>query len=186
MAQNLRNFALINPVFSLFYNFMTFKHIFIALAVVLFAGIQAVSAQGEAKPKPAAWPERDAFHKVMAGTFHPAEEGNFEPIKKRSQEMADAAAAWQKSTIPAELASQANLKPTLDKLAKDSQALNEQVKAGAADADILKSLSALHDTFHTIVGLCRPGEHGEHENHAGGNGKGKGKGQGKGKGKGGK
>jgi hypothetical protein len=152
---------------------MNVKFFFIALIAFAVAGIQSASAQAKIT-----WPERDAFHKVMAGTFHPAEEGNFDPIKTRSQEMVDAATAWQKSAIPTELASQANLKPTLEKLTKDSEALHKLIKGGATNEDILKNLSALHDTFHTIVGLCRPGEHDEHGEHHGGK-KGKGKGKGK-------
>jgi len=38
----------------------------------------------------------DDFHEVMAKTFHPAEEGKLEPIRNRSQEMQDKAAAWEK------------------------------------------------------------------------------------------
>ena len=35
--------------------------------------------------------------------------------------------------------------------------LDAKIKAGAKDEEIVKDLSALHDVFHTIVGLCRPG-----------------------------
>ena len=47
-----------------------------------------------------AWTELKEFHKVMAATFHPAEEGDFKPIRERSGEMALKAMAIQKGRIP--------------------------------------------------------------------------------------
>lgn len=46
------------------------------------------------------WKEKDQFHTVMSQTFHPAEEGNFKPIRARIDEMLSKAQAWQKSSIP--------------------------------------------------------------------------------------
>ena len=36
---------------------------------------------------PTEWKEKDDFHKVMASTFHPMEDGNFNPIQEKSQEL---------------------------------------------------------------------------------------------------
>ena len=43
---------------------------------------------------------------------------------------------------------------SVNKLAKDSKALDKLVKSKASDVKITKALNGLHDTFHTIVGLC--------------------------------
>ena len=97
-------------------------------------------------PKPdtfAAWPEIKTFHKVMSQTFHPSEEGNLQPIKERSAEMAEKANALKMAKIPAQF----NKKEIV-------ASVNKLVKSKASDVKITKALNGLHDTFHTIVGLC--------------------------------
>lgn len=100
------------------------------------------------------WKEKDDFHKVMATTFHPMEEGNFNPIKEKSQEMYEKAVAWQKSAIPAGVDKKKS-KKVLKKLVKKTKALNEKIKAGATDSVIQTDLTELHDLFHELVGLCK-------------------------------
>jgi superoxide dismutase len=110
----------------------------------------------EATAKPdifAAWPEIKTFHKVMSQTFHPSEEGNLQPIKERSAEMAEKANALKAAKIPAEF-NKKEIVASVNKLAKDSKALDKLVKSKASDDKITKALNGLHDTFHTIVGLC--------------------------------
>lgn len=48
------------------------------------------------------WAELKTFHGVMSQTFHPSEDGNLEPIKTRSGEMAEKANILAKSVIPTE------------------------------------------------------------------------------------
>jgi len=99
------------------------------------------------------WPEKDAFHDIMSQTFHPAEEGKFDPIKQRIGEMVTKAKAWQKSNAPAEL-KKPEIKEGLDKLVKGSKSLEKSIKKGATDAEIKTQLTALHDVYHGVVGLC--------------------------------
>ncbi|TAE52469.1 MAG: hypothetical protein EAZ89_08385 [Bacteroidetes bacterium] len=103
------------------------------------------------------WAELKTFHGVMSETFHPSEDGNLEPIKSRSGEMVQKASALTSSAIPAAFNTPAILKAA-KQLKKGSKALDKMVKAKASDAQITQSLSALHDVFHEIVGLCS-GEH---------------------------
>ena len=70
------------------------------LSVIIIAAALVVSKSANSQEK-AKWAEKDAFHKVMSETFHPAEEGKLEPIRKRSQEMMDVAIAWKNLTAPA-------------------------------------------------------------------------------------
>jgi hypothetical protein len=105
------------------------------------------------------WKEKSDFHAVMSQTFHPVEEGNFAPIKARSQELLDKAKAWKKSSIPADFAQIKGIKTSLKQLVSGAKLLNKQVKGNASDEVIKKELTALHDVFHTIVGLCKGEKH---------------------------
>jgi hypothetical protein len=40
-------------------------------------------------------------------------------------------------------------------LKKETKKVNDMVQRKQSDAEIKKSLAALHDTFHKIVGLCK-------------------------------
>ena len=61
-----------------------------SLAIVLFVlAANTISAQSTFEK----WPAIKAFHEVMSQTFHPSEEGNLEPIKTRSEELMNSAAA---------------------------------------------------------------------------------------------
>jgi hypothetical protein len=119
--------------------------------IVLLAGI-TLSASAHAQSK-ANWKEMNDFHGVMSTTFHPAEEGDLEPIKKRSQEMIDKAVAWQQSTAPEGYDKKA-AEETLKKLVKESRNLHKMIKAGSPDKEIVAKLTALHDIFHEIMEKC--------------------------------
>lgn len=99
------------------------------------------------------WPAIKEFHGVMSQTFHPAEEGNFAPIKTRSGEMMSKAALVLKSDIPEEFRRKAIL-ASAERLQLKSKALHKLVISSGSDTAILKSITDLHDTFHEIVGLC--------------------------------
>ncbi len=103
---------------------------------------------------PAEWKEKDEFHKVMAQTFHPVEDGNYNPIRERSNEMYQKAVAWQKSAVP-EGYNKKKISKILKKLVKESKELDKKIKAGTTDAEIKADLTELHDIFHEIVGLCK-------------------------------
>jgi hypothetical protein len=141
------------------------KKLFYTLLIALSANF--ANAQNKAT-----WKELKDFHTVMSQTFHPAEEGNLKPIRERSAEMVKAAEAWKKSTIPADYKNVKDIQETLSKLVDGSKNLDKQVNAKASDAELKTSITALHDVFHTIVGLCRPGQdehkgqgHDEHDGH---------------------
>lgn len=99
------------------------------------------------------WSQMDELHHVMSATFHPMEKGNLVPIKSRSAELAAKAKLVATSSFPARFDSP-SIRSTAKKLAKDSKALDKMIQKGANDAAITSRLTALHDTFHEIVGLC--------------------------------
>jgi hypothetical protein len=125
------------------------KHILFASILFVF-GTLVSSAQSTEK---ATWKEKDAFHEVMSKTFHPAQEGKFDAIRSRSAEMFQKALAWQESKAPATI-DRAALAVKFDELVKGANALNKLVLDKADNATILKSLTALHDVFHSIVEKC--------------------------------
>jgi superoxide dismutase len=100
------------------------------------------------------WEELHQYHVVMAETFHPAEEGNLEPIRTRSGEMVEKAIALQKGKIPASF-NTPEVKKTIADLVKGSEEVNKLVQKKAGDKVVLERLTALHDTFHIIQGLCK-------------------------------
>ncbi|MFY9610767.1 MAG: DUF2911 domain-containing protein [Blastocatellia bacterium] len=100
------------------------------------------------------WSELSLFHDVMSQTFHPMEEGDLKPIRIRAGEMAAKARQWADSKPPT-IYDKPEIKANLTKLADESKALAALVEAKASDTKINESLTALHDRFHAIVGLCR-------------------------------
>jgi hypothetical protein len=128
------------------------------ISALLLTVVLSVSATAQKK---AEWKEMHDFHTVMGGTFHPAEEGNMEPIKTRSQEMVDKAVAWEKSTPPEGYNKKA-VAGTLKKLVEGSKELHQMVKSKATDKELLDKLSSLHDVFHEIMEKCTDKE--QHKN----------------------
>jgi hypothetical protein len=124
------------------------KHLKTVAVLSLIFVANTISAQSTFEK----WPAIKGFHEVMSQTFHPAEEGNFAPIKARSEEMMTKAALLQKD-IPKEFKTDA-IVASVGKLETKSAALNKLVASKADDKVILKSITELHDTFHEIVGLC--------------------------------
>lgn len=128
---------------------------FLFAAIALFF-ISFASAQDKD------WKEKNEFHKVMSQTFHPAEEGNLAPIKSKIAEMQAKAVAFQKSEIPAELPNKEEIKKNLDELVNGTKVLAKKIKKNASDEVIKTQLTALHDVFHKIVGLCSAEDKHEH------------------------
>lgn len=124
------------------------KHLKTFLALTLIFVANTISAQSTFEK----WPAIKEFHEVMSQTFHPAEEGNFDPIKARSEEMMKKAALLQ-TDIPVEFKTDAIL-ASAGRLETKSAALHKLVISNATNDVIFKSINDLHDIFHEIVGLC--------------------------------
>ncbi|TNE51970.1 MAG: hypothetical protein EP344_16200 [Bacteroidetes bacterium] len=126
----------------------------ILLSGILTLFVLALSMpQAQAQNMFEAWPALSDFHKVMAQTFHPAEDGDFAPIRNRSMEMVKQAKMLKKSSVPAQY-NTPEIRNAVAILAKDSKKLHKRIQKGAADDEVKTQLFALHDTFHKIVGLC--------------------------------
>ena len=118
------------------------------LFILVFSAFSfSVSAQK------AAWKELDEYHAVMAATFHPAEEGNLQPVLTRAGELAEKATVLKKSTIPTDYQKE-GVKASVDLLAKESTDLAKMVKDKKPEAELKKAIFALHDRFHEVMEKC--------------------------------
>ncbi len=127
--------------------------VLIVISIISFQFVQAQSIMDK-------WPELKSFHSIMSQTFHPREEGNLQPIKERSKEMMEKATQLADSKIPLEYKTDAIVK-AVEQLKSDTKKLHKMIGNKASDKEIIAALSALHDVFHQIVGLCKK----ENEQH---------------------
>ena len=126
------------------------KYLFISVFCLLLSP----TAFGQNKP---AWKQMEAFHQVMAQTFHPAEEGNMDPVKTRIDELVKAAVTWQRSPLPKGY-SKVAVSESLDQLVATAKKLRKTIRTEAADEEIFAQLNDLHDRFHEVQEKCRDGE----------------------------
>jgi hypothetical protein len=102
------------------------------------------------------WKEMNAFHAVLAATFHPAkDQKNVKPLREKADALAAAARAWTASTPPAACADAAT-RSTVAAISTDALAIGNQVLANAADAELTKAITELHDKFETVEKKCAP------------------------------
>lgn len=118
--------------------------------LVLLAGISVAVAQSS-QPE---WKEMKAFHAIMSPIFHPAEEGNFVPLKTKSDSLMMIAKSWYASPVPANY-KPVETKETLKKLVKEIALVHKAVKANKDDKELMKLLKEAHDTFHKVAGECK-------------------------------
>jgi len=127
------------------------KSIFRVFVIVLAMLPAAAFAQEKKSPS---WPELKKFHSYMSSTFHPAEEGDFKPLKIKVDSMLIAAKVWQASEIPSNY-KPVETKETLFKLVDQLTTLKAAVDANADDEKLKTMITDSHDIFHKIVGECK-------------------------------
>lgn len=127
------------------------KYIKSLLAVVAFLTFSSVSAQAITEK----WKQMHDYHELLSKTFHPAEDGNFEPIKNSSEDLVVKAEALDYRTMPEDLKS-AKVEETIAVLKKQTKVVNDLVQRKAPNAEIMRAFQNLHDVFHRIVEICQP------------------------------
>lgn len=109
------------------------------------------------------WPEMDAFHTVMADSFHPyIDSGNLEPAFALADEMADLAKQWAGAKLP-EKVDNDEVRMKLKQLQVATDEFRTLV-ASDDEQEIGEYLTDLHDLFHDIQEHWYAGE-GGHEHH---------------------
>ncbi len=121
-------------------------------ALVMLAGTSFAQTQK------AVWPEMKAFHAVMSSTFHPAEEGNLDPLKAKAESLYNASKTWYASEVPSDFKAE-ETKATLKKLMIECSDLWAAVaEKKLTDAQLKEMITKAHDTFHKVAGECRKAE----------------------------
>ena len=120
------------------------KYLFALGAFMLFS----CSAKHEENSE---WKEMEDFHTIMADVYHPLkDDNNLAPIKQHSDELAASAMKWAEADLPARVDND-ETKRLLNDLKDGCQQLAKSIKDGVADEEISAKLTALHDTFHSIM-----------------------------------
>lgn len=104
------------------------------------------------------WPELNEFHKVMSVTYHAAEKSDFKAIQERHKELMLKAYILGYSEIPVLDKTEVGLMvKSLSKLKKQTSELHSYLSNGkkVTNEMIFTKLTAIHDTFHEIAGLCK-------------------------------
>ena len=142
-------------------SFLSFTLLLFGLSIVLSCNNQATDTEASATEGETAqmevekkWDElKEEYHTVMAGTFHPAEDGDLEPVKTMYDELAQKAKAWADAPLP-EMHTGKNFDQSLAELVNSAEEIGDMVDMEASDEDLTKALFALHDIFHAIQGQC--------------------------------
>lgn len=123
----------------------------IQLLVLLMVIIPAISFSQEKK---AAWPAMKTFHSYMAATFHPAEEGDLQPLKSKADSLYNAAKNWQASAMPSNYKT-VETTSALKNLVKQCASIKKSVAANASDKELTAMITEAHEIFHNIAGECK-------------------------------
>jgi len=110
------------------------------------------------------WKEMNAFHRVMADSWHPAsQKGDLAPLKAHGKELLSAADAWAASKAPAMPASCGSeaVRAAATRVAAETKALVTMLDNSADDARLKATLKSIHDAFEVAEKGC--GGHGEHK-----------------------
>ncbi len=109
----------------------------------------AVSAQNKNT-----WKEQEVFHGIMSKTYHPTEEGNFKPLKGKSDSLVIIAKQWKAAKIPAEYKPKETAE-AIAKLLKQCEIVNAAIKSNKDEKTLGSLMFEAHETFHYIVGECK-------------------------------
>ncbi len=123
--------------------------LFIALA--LFFSVTVANAQTQSSADK--WTHLKVYHQLLSKTFHPAEKGNFEPIKKEAQKLVFLAKDLNIDNMPPEMKSP-KLIEGLEILQNQTMLLFETIQSKAEDKEIMVKFNDVHETFHSIEAVC--------------------------------
>jgi hypothetical protein len=129
-------------------------HSILSAAGLLAAVASPIAAQ-EHHAK-SGWNELDAYHEIMAATWHPAKDNDLKPIRARADSLAASAKRWAEAKVP----TACDTKPIKDAIADvvtGSARVAQLVAAKAADADVRAALHDVHERFEVVEKGCKPG-----------------------------
>ena len=136
---------------------MKLIHFAIGAAVVALAA--PVQAQDHAAHHAArsGWKELDAYHDLMAATWHPAQKDDLKPARAKADSLSAAAKAWSDSKAPAACDTKV-IKDAIAEVVAGTTKVLHLVHGNAADADLKAAMHDVHEKFEVVEKGCKPGK----------------------------
>lgn len=131
---------------------------FTALLVLTVAASASAQSPASEHHASSGWKELDAYHTLMAASWHPAKNNDLKPIRAKADSLAASAKAWAASKVP----TACETKPIKDAIADvvtGSAKVAQLVTSQAADADVRAALHDVHERFEVVEKGCKPGHH---------------------------
>lgn len=131
---------------------------------LLLLALVGAACSGKKEEEQTDWPEMDAFHMIMAESFHPFKDSaNLEPAKAQAAEMATNAAKWAQTPLPKKVDNE-QVKEHMTNLKTETASFAQLVQTGT-DEEIGQALTDLHDLFHAIQEAWYSGGSGHKHEH---------------------
>jgi hypothetical protein len=129
---------------------------------VLCAAVAALAAPVAAQEHGAhhaasGWKELDAYHELMAASWHPAKADDLKPARAKADSLSAAAKTWAAAKVPAAC----DTKPIRDAIADvvtGSAKVADLAQKNVADAELKAALHDLHERFEVVEKGCKPGK----------------------------
>lgn len=121
------------------------------------AGPSAAPSKAAMPAKDGSWPELDAFHKILADSWHPVESGDMKAARANAPALLDAALAWRKSRGPAKC-DDASLRAGMTTMIEHARWYADAVKRDASDDAVKVTLKSTHEIFEQSAEKCMMGD----------------------------
>src|SRR5688572_6517710 len=135
------------------------------LAVVSLAAVAAVaplSAQsmdhGKDHHGESGWKELDAYHTLMAATWHPAKSNDLKPIRAKADSLSLAAKVWGEAKVPS-ACDKPELKSAIADVVTGSAKVAQLVAKNVPDAELKAALHDVHERFEVVEKGCQLSKH---------------------------
>ncbi len=137
------------------------RSVLIALIVLSWGCTAKKEAATDTSMEETTWASMDAYHLIMADSYHPLKDSaNLAPAKANAELLAAEAEKWAATALP-ERVNNEEMKGRIESLKANSRSFADKVKAGASDEELATSLTALHGEYHHIMEAWEGG----HEEH---------------------
>ena len=138
-----------------------------ALGLMTSAAAAPLAAQAPATPAPksmehhgasSGWKELDAFHELMAATWHPAKSGDLKVIRAKADSLSASAKVWAASKVPTACDTKV-VRDAMADVVTGSEKVAQLVASKGADADVRTALHDVHERFEVVEHGCQPKHH---------------------------
>ncbi len=92
---------------------------------------------------------KEDFHMALALTFHPAEDGDLQPLKDDYKSLVELSSEWRRMPLPQNYKNSA-LGDNLIQLHNLSKDISELIKENKEESLLMEAIIKLHDQYHRI------------------------------------